>query len=84
MDTNKVDPCAAVRREVDKVCAKYIAMHEHSINSLDEFISSIDSIRQELVSGLFSDNFMLSSMVTFCVCLLYYIGSYLNIDLIAF
>jgi len=47
-----MDSCVAVDREVDKVFTKFSSLHDHSVNTIDDFISSIENLRKELAEGI--------------------------------
>lgn len=47
-----MDSCVAVDRELDKVLSKFSGVQEHSVNTIDDFITSIENIRKELGEGI--------------------------------
>lgn len=50
----KMETCPAVEREVEKVLTKFSGLQEHSVNTIDDFITSIENIRKELAEGSLS------------------------------
>ena len=50
----KMESCLSVERELDKVLTKFTGLHDHSTNTIEDFISSIENIRRELAEGSYS------------------------------
>ncbi|KAH3789465.1 hypothetical protein DPMN_167646, partial [Dreissena polymorpha] len=48
---NKMESCVAVDREVEKVLSKFNGLQDHCVNTIDDFIFSIENIRKELAAG---------------------------------
>ncbi len=48
---SKMEACAAVEKEVDKVLSKFNDANVHAANSLDDILQYINGIRKELVDG---------------------------------
>ena len=46
-----MDSCLSVEREIDKVLAKFSGLNEHSVNTIEDFICSVENIRRELAEG---------------------------------
>ncbi|WAR21795.1 RMD5A-like protein [Mya arenaria] len=46
-----MDSCMSVQREVEKVLTKFSKLKDHSVDTIDDFISSIESLRKELAEG---------------------------------
>jgi len=50
-----MDACDPVEKEVEKVLTKFSGLQDHTLNTVDDFIASIENIRKELVDGKLVD-----------------------------
>ena len=46
-----MESCLSVERELDKVLTKFTGLHDHSVNTIEDFISAVENIRRELAEG---------------------------------
>ncbi|XP_045188845.2 E3 ubiquitin-protein ligase RMND5A-like isoform X1 [Mercenaria mercenaria] len=46
-----MDSCLTVEREIDKVLTKFGGLNDHSVDTLEDFINSIENLRKELAAG---------------------------------
>ena len=47
----KMEACLAVEREVDKVLAKFNDVDKQTVNTINNLVSQIENIKEELIEG---------------------------------
>lgn len=47
-----MESCLSVERDLEKVLTKFSGVQEHTLNTIDDFISSIENLRKELAEGI--------------------------------
>ena len=57
-----MDSCLTVEREIDKVLTKFGGLHDHSVDTIEDFITSLENIRKELAEGELKFSYKASQM----------------------